>query len=105
MAIGTGKPCLTGAKLTIHKKFAAGDLVRISSLPRGSSGDTVWKPDPAGPHIGLVIDEKDAGNMAVLVGQCLLIELETGELVTLSSNLLEHALPGGAALSQKNLDN
>ena len=91
--------------MTIHKKFAAGDLVRISSLPRGNSSTTVWKPDPSGAYIGLVIDEKDAGNMAALVGQCLLIELETGELVTLSANLLEHALHDPSIEQAKKLDN
>ena len=105
MAIGTGKPCLIGANLTTHKKFAAGDLVRVASLPRGKSNETVWKPDPSGPYMGLVIDEKDAGNMAVLVGQCLLIKLETGELVTLSANLLEHALTNPAIQDAKKLDN
>jgi len=55
--------------------------------------------------MGLVIDEKDAGNMAVLVGQCLLIKLETGELVTLSANLLEHALHNPAIEQAKKLDN
>ena len=42
--------------------------------------------------MGLVIDEKDMQHMSAIVGQCLIIELETGELVTLSANLLEHAL-------------
>jgi hypothetical protein len=74
------------------EKYTAGDLVRIASLPRGNSSSPVWKPDPSGPYIGLVIEEKDMQKMSVIVGQCLLIELETGELVTLSSNLLEHAL-------------
>jgi len=92
MAIRIGKPCLTGAHLRHTKKFAAGDLVRIAALPRGNSSSPVWKPDPSGPYIGLVIDEKDMQKMSAIVGQCLLIELETGELVTLSSNLLEHAL-------------
>ena len=55
--------------------------------------------------MGLVIDEKDAGNMAVLVGQCLVIKLQTGELVTLSANLLEHALHDPAIEQAKNLYN
>ena len=91
--------------MTTHKKFAAGDLVRIASLPRGKSSETVWRPDPSGSYMGLVIDEKDSGNMAVLVGQCLLIKLETGELVTLSANMLEHALHNPAIEHAKKLDN
>ena len=86
--------------MTVSKKFAAGDLVRIASLPRGKSNETIWKPDPSGAYMGLVIDEKDAGNMAALVGQCLIIELETGELVTLSANLVEHALHDPAIQSK-----
>ena len=91
--------------MTVSKKFAAGDLVRVATLPRGKSDSTVWRPDPSGPYMGLVIDEKDAGNMAVLVGQCLLIKLETGELVTLSANLLEHVLHNPAIEQAKKLDN
>ena len=96
---------VTGATLTTHKKFAAGDLVRIASLPRGDSSTHIWRPDPSGPYMGLVIDEKDAGNMAALVGQCLVIKLQTGELVTLSANLLEHALHDPAIEQAKNLYN
>ena len=75
-----------------HRQFAAGDLVRISSLPRKQGDSPVWKPDPAGPYIGLVIDEnQDHYKSQVLVGQCLIIKLSTGELVTLSANMLEPA--------------
>ena len=75
-----------------HKQFAAGDLVRISSLPRKQGDGPIWKPDPAGSYIGLVIDEnQDHYKSQVLVGQCLIIKLQTGELVTLSANMLEPA--------------
>ncbi len=83
---------LFGAKLNKHKRqYAAGDLVRIASLPRKQGDSPVWTPDPKGEYIGLVIDESKHRTDHVLVGQCLVIKLSTGELVTLSANMLEHA--------------
>ena len=78
------------------KKFAAGDLVRIASLPVGDESSPVWKPDPSGPHLGIVIDEKDMQHMSAIVGQCLVVELDNGQLVTLSANLMEHAIRSGS---------
>ncbi len=81
-----------GANLSNHKQFAAGDLVRISSLPRRQGNSPIWKPDPQGEFVGIVIDESDHRyRHQALVGQCLLIKLSSGELVTLSANMLEHA--------------
>ena len=71
------------------RQYAAGDLVRISSLPRKQGDSPVWTPDPSGEFIGLVIDEKSTVPHQVLVGQCLIVELSSGELVTLSANMLE----------------
>ena len=74
------------------RQYAAGDLVRIASLPRKQGDGPVWTPDPEGEYIGLVIDESQTRSIhQALVGQCLIVKLSTGELVTLSANMLEHA--------------
>ena len=81
------------SNLDKHKRqYAAGDLVRIASLPRKQGDSPVWTPDPKGEYSGLVVDEsKHRIQHHGLIGQCLVIELSTGELVTLSANMLEHA--------------
>ena len=72
------------------KKYAPGDLVRIPHLPRKEDTSSLWTPDPAGEHVGIVIKEQASGNWRdILVGQILVVEISTGELVTLSSNLVE----------------
>jgi len=74
------------------RQYAAGDLVRIASLPRKQGNSPVWTPDPQGEYIGLVIDESPNRQLHhALIGQCLVVKLSTGELVTLSANMLEHA--------------
>mgnify|MGYP001186774633 CR=1 FL=1 len=84
---------LFGASLKIHKQYAAGDLVRIASLPRKNGDSPVWTPDPHGEYVGLVIDESQQRvQHRALVGQCLVVKLSTGELVPLSANMLEPVL-------------
>jgi hypothetical protein len=69
--------------------FAVGDLVCVANLPRNTGGQ-VWQPDPAGPFLGLVVEVKHptSGSWS-LVGECVVIELDTGELTTLSANMVE----------------
>ena len=73
-------------------KFKSGDLVRIPHLPRKNDSSALWQPDPAGAHVGIVIRE-DVKNTRdkwdALIGQLLVIEISTGEVVTLSSTLVE----------------
>jgi hypothetical protein len=77
---------------TQRRQYAAGDLVRIASLPRKTGDGPVWTPDPKGAYIGLVIDESNTHiRHHDLVGQCLIVKLSTGELVTLSANMLTPA--------------
>ena len=73
----------------MQDRFAAGDLVRIPSLPRNTGGG-VWQPDPNGPFMGLVVEVKrpDQGRYS-LVGECIVIKLNNGELITLSENMVE----------------
>ena len=67
-------------------------MVRIASLPRKQGDSPIWKPDPKGEYVGIVIDESDHRyRHQALVGQCLVIKLSSGELVTLSANMIEHA--------------
>ena len=76
----------------MKKQYAAGDLVRITSLPRKNGDGPVWTPDPAGAYVGLVIDESHKHQQhQLLVGQCLVVKLSSGELMTLSANMLEPA--------------
>ena len=77
-------------KITSKKIYSVGELVRIPCLPRRDDDSNIWLQDPNGPHIGLVVTERsEGGPYSALVGQVLGIELGTGEVVKLSSNLVE----------------
>lgn len=69
--------------------FAAGDLVCVANLPRNTGGQ-VWQPDPNGPFMGLIVEVKHptSGSWS-LVGECVVVKLENGELITLSANMVE----------------
>ena len=73
----------------MYNGFAAGDLVSIPNLPR-NNGSMVWHPDPAGPFMGLVVEvKKPRTGKYSLVGECVVIKLDNGELITLSANMVE----------------
>ena len=72
-----------------NKNVSVGDLVRISSLPRKKSGANIWKPELDSACFGIVIEEDPRSEFQILVGQCVTVKLNTGEIVTLSSNMLE----------------
>lgn len=73
-----------------QERFAAGDLVGIPTLPR-NDGSTVWHPDPSGTHIGIIVEMVEPARRGIysLVGDCAVIKLASGELVTLSTNMIE----------------
>ena len=72
------------------KRYEIGDLVRVPHLPRKRGDSNVWRPDTRGPHLGMVINDNQKCNLhSALIGQYLVVKLSTGELVKLSSNLVE----------------
>lgn len=93
-----------------EQQFAAGDLVRFAFKPlrqpsdsphlqdplSGHPRDQIWTPcheDLQGAQLGIVIEERDMGGHGILLGQCVLVKLDTGRLVTISSRLLERVEP------------
>tara|TARA_E500000331_G_scaffold358084_1_gene422608 strand:- start:1535 stop:1774 length:240 start_codon:yes stop_codon:yes gene_type:complete len=73
-----------------QNKYDVGDLIRVPFLPRKVEESSVWVQDPHGPHVGMVIDKNRNKTICdALVGETLVIKLSTGEIVKLSSNLVE----------------
>lgn len=82
-------------------QFAAGDLVRVPGLPkplpipfqdhplRDPNRSRLWHPDPCGSHFGQILEERPMPGWSVIVGQCWRVRLDTGDVVVLSSNMLE----------------
>ena len=76
--------------------FAAGDLVCIPSLPRQTTNTScIWKPDPRGSFLGIVVDVKMSDNYGLnSLKERVTVKLANGELITLSTNMIEPVQPG-----------
>ncbi|MEC9308256.1 MAG: hypothetical protein VX966_01960 [Chloroflexota bacterium] len=71
------------------KWVSVGDLVRIKPLPQKQKSSSIWKTNTSQSMVGIVVEEDPRSELQILVGQCLTVKLGNGELVTLSSNMLE----------------
>jgi len=67
-------------------KFIVGDLVHIYNLPQ-EIDSPIWPKPEGGPFVGIVVDIINYSTG--LFKECIAIEIESGEIVTLSPNLVE----------------
>jgi hypothetical protein len=78
----------------MHNRYERGDLVCVPSLPRRTRVDScVWKPDPRGSFVGIVVDVDMSGPGQLHLMERVSIQLASGELITLSTNMIEYIQP------------
>ena len=66
-------------------KFEVGDLVQIENLPK-KSGSSLWPKREDGPFLGIIVDIVKSNT--VFFKECYTIKVDSGEVVTLSPNLV-----------------